>query len=195
MFAPHVTEACQHGFEFQRLHSLPRSTSRIHLTDGRLSKLARTSAIAFEESQPSFVYSGNLTALEPANGSLPSDYCWYLSSCRLTDVVEIIPCREERKDSPIIGILLRYSDNRRACLGQYRLDWTTRPLQVNSENLKVGFHIAGNGAQQVMEVVVNSALIQGSYAWKEIPWSGKLDWWFLKNACVLRHPEMKALEM
>ncbi|KAF4630005.1 hypothetical protein G7Y89_g8137 [Cudoniella acicularis] len=94
-------------------------------------------SIAFEEWQPSFTYNANLAALKPAHSSLPGGTHWYYSSCRLSGVVEITPCCEREKDGgPTIGMLLRYRDNRHECVGQYRLDWTTQPLQVSSKYLK-----------------------------------------------------------
>lgn len=196
MFAPYIRNACHKGFEYRQLHSPPNTLSPIYFANSYLSTSpTKIFAIAFEGSQPSFTYSGNIAAaLQPVHGSLTGDINWYYSSCRLSDVVEITPCRAQRKDSgPIIGMLLRYRDNRRGCLGQYRLDWTTQPLQVSSKYLNIGLLAAGTGEQQVIELAVGTESIHDSYTWRQIPWSGTLEWWFLKNVCVLSHPEMVAI--
>lgn len=187
MFAPHIRNASQLGYEFRQLHAPPQLSSQIYFANhGLTASLTQISAIAFQQSQPSLTYFGNLPALEPVHGCLSG---WYYSSCRLSDVVEITPCR--KANGLIIGMLLRYSNDHRECVGQYHLDRTTRSLQVSSKYLNIGLHAAGTGQQQVMELAVDTELFQASCAWKQIPWSGTLDWWFRVDVCVPHHPQMR----
>lgn len=84
-------------------------------------------------------------------------------------------------------MLLRYRDGRRACLGQYRLDWIAASLSVNhSQPLKIGF--ARSPARQPYVAVIR----QGDGAndpehvrWLEVLWQGKLEWWAAQGQCRL----------
>jgi len=47
---------------------------------------------------------------------------WYYTNCRLEDIAETICCVDNNASHrPVIGMLLRYANGRRACVGQFGL--------------------------------------------------------------------------
>lgn len=66
---------------------------------------------------------------------------YFYSSASLEHVVEVTPCQRELATySPIIGLLLRYADGQRACVGEFRMDCIGETLEVDaSHRLHLGF--------------------------------------------------------
>ena len=110
------------------------------------------------------------------------------------------------KKSPaalFIGMILRYRDNHRAGVGQFRWDWATRPVEVGSRTmLHIGFRILeghhGNSDDfydaddaidaNVAYLDIYSPEDRESYSsWLEIPLSGTLEWWFAPHASKIYH--------
>jgi hypothetical protein len=131
--------------------------------------------------------SGQAPPMLLANG--PS---WYYSDASLEDVVEITPCRwhepGQQSHSKIIGLLLRYSNGSRACLGEFRLDCACTPLRVgDTEKLHLGFNMTPRPypVPYLAEIRFSSPPAPSDWEldeqWLEIPWKGILQWWFKHN--------------
>ncbi|KAK2036466.1 hypothetical protein LZ31DRAFT_561119 [Colletotrichum somersetense] len=86
--------------------------------------------IAFDSPEPKKPLDYTITLPKPSN--IPgSDY--FYSTATLGGVNEITPCQARiNGQTKVIGLLLRYSDGYRACLGQIRLDCLSTSLQVGS---------------------------------------------------------------
>ena len=112
---------------------------------------------------------------------------WFYSYCSMEDVVEINLCVDKTASHrPIVGMLLRYSNMHRACVGQFRLDWAHRPLQVNQAGrLHIGMKKTGKGHSYIADININSPTDRGSTTQFDIPWNGILEWSFSHRQCVL----------
>lgn len=132
--------------------------------------------------------SGQAPPLLYANGS-----SWYYSDASLEGVVEITPCRwheaGQQSHSKIIGLLLRYSNGSRACLGEFRLDCASTPLRVgDTEKLRLGFNLTHPlRLPYLAEIRFSPPPAPSDWEpdeqWLEIPWKGTLQWWFVRNHC------------
>ncbi|KAF5124181.1 hypothetical protein E5D57_012109 [Metarhizium anisopliae] len=112
------------------------------------------------------------------------------SCCRLENVAAVTPCRGKRlRHQPIIGMLLQYHDGTRACVGQYRLDWTLNTVAIRPELpmwLRQGE--IERDKKYVSEVRLNGRqVVDGAQSWQEIPWHGKLEWWYLRQEARVIH--------
>ena len=132
--------------------------------------------------------SGQAPPLLYANGS-----SWYYSDASLEGVVEITPCRwheaGQQSHSKIIGLLLRYSNGSRACLGEFRLDCASTPLLVgDTEKLRLGFNLTHPlRLPYLAEIRFSPPPAPSDWEpdeqWLEIPWKETLQWWFVRNHC------------
>lgn len=118
---------------------------------------------------------------------------WYYTNCRLEDVVGITCCIDQAAShKPIIGMLLRYSDDRRACVGQYRLDWALDTFSVDrSCTLSIGLGRTKRRFQYVAELGLQRPRTTdpGSLSWINVDWHGRLEWWFSQRQCKLIYSE------
>jgi hypothetical protein len=186
VFAPYADRS-RSELQYFQLHLIHRAPSRIYLAEPR----SKIEAVAFDDWQ----HTAACDPIFPATISrLPwvDEESWYHSSCSLSDIVEVIPCHEkEGKRRHIIGMLLRYRDNRRACVGYYRQDWTTQPLQVYGSFFKIGLAGPGNrrrNGYRVMAIKTDiTAFCHDSYTWRQLPWSGILEWWFTRCTSYVSH--------
>lgn len=116
---------------------------------------------------------------------------WHYTNCRMEGVQEITPCVGMLEYRPVIGMLLRYHDGRRACLGQYRLDWAAGPLVVDpSRPLRMGF-ARSPGLLPYVAVATQDegGAEREGMRWLEIPWQGRLEWWFAEGQCRLDYSD------
>jgi hypothetical protein len=87
----------------------------------------------------------------------------------------------ETKYSKIAGLVFRYADGREASIGCFRFDWSDEPLETSDSR---GFFVGtcpGKIAQLPSHVAVVSIVRpedEGEWTWRELPWSGTLEWWF-----------------
>lgn len=86
-------------------------------------------------------------------------------------------------------MLLQYHDGTRACVGQYRLDWTLDTVAIQPELpmwLRQGE--IERDKKYVSEVRLNGRqVVDGAESWQEIPWHGKLEWWYLRQEARVIH--------
>lgn len=85
-------------------------------------------------------------------------------------------------------MLVRYGNGDRACVGQYRVDWTgdTRTV-VTSEMLRIGVGKTRGGFPYVAKVGVRGLATADAdkLVWMDVPWRGRLEWWFSQRQCRL----------
>jgi hypothetical protein len=107
----------------------------------------------------------------------------YFSSCRLEDVVELIPCRCRRHEycpvGMVTGMLVRYANGDRACVGSFRFDWAEASCEVGPGGR---FWLGCSYEPKMVVAVSNEAPPLGytydGLSWVEVPCEGKLEWWF-----------------
>ncbi|KAI0434048.1 hypothetical protein F5Y09DRAFT_328644 [Xylaria sp. FL1042] len=107
---------------------------------------------------------------------------WYYTNCRLEDVTEITCCSDKAAPHrPIIGMLLRYSNG-------ITLDTLTmnplRPLSIGFGKTKRRFsYVAEVNLKELGEPGL------GSISRMDIPWHGRLEWWFSQRQCKLYYSD------
>jgi hypothetical protein len=103
----------------------------------------------------------------------------------LDSVVEVTPCLSEVKgfEPVIVGLIFRYKDGRRASIGQIRLDRFQPALEVDiaSMGMCLRFVRSAQGFINVIGVDVQTCPPSDEQVYDarlEVPWQGKLEWWF-----------------
>lgn len=128
-------------------------------------------------STPQFLY---------RNGQGVDDVDLYFSSASLHDVKEVTVCYSPTGTVlggstlyPVVGMMFHYEDGRRACVGQYRLDWAKKSLQVGEEpKLCMGFgRVEENDNAHMMAVELSSPTDRADWEWVDVPFRGQLEWW------------------
>lgn len=118
---------------------------------------------------------------------------WYYTNCRLEDVVEITCCTDRTAShKPIIGMLIGYGNGRRACVGQYRMDWAMETLTVSpSGRLRIGLGKTRRNFPYVASISLPGLATpdSDSLSWMDMPWHGKLEWWFSQRQCRLYYSD------
>ncbi|UNI23928.1 hypothetical protein JDV02_009718 [Purpureocillium takamizusanense] len=116
---------------------------------------------------------------------------WYYTYCMLENVVEIACCVDRTiSHRPIIGMLMYYGDGHRACIGQYRLDWVVDRFSVDPAMLlRIGLAKTRRNLPYVVRICLRkpAATVSGPISWMDVPWQGKLEWWFSQRQCRLYH--------
>jgi hypothetical protein len=142
-------------------------------------------------------YPPSLTPLVERPLGLRDKHPWFYTSCPMHDVVEITCCRRCRAANDadadaaadITGMLLRYAGGGRACVGQYRPDRAASPIRADStQTLSFRLVPVGEYARRVDEVRLRGAASrQPDASWMDVPWSGRLEWWFSLGQSWLSH--------
>ncbi|OTB04404.1 hypothetical protein M426DRAFT_261938 [Hypoxylon sp. CI-4A] len=130
-----------------------------------------------------------------ADEDRPSPAPWFYSSCSMLGVAQITLCIDALSDhKPVIGMLLRYVDGRRECVGEMRFDMVTEPIQVGlSEKLHICTSTLSHGQDSsdgdastwkyVKAVTTQPPVVEvRGDTWLEVSWKGTLEWWF-SGAC------------
>lgn len=107
----------------------------------------------------------------------------------LEDVAEITIC-QMRSESyrPVIGLLILYRNGHRASVGQYRLDHVRETLTVEtSPKLCFGFARTKYHHAYIAKVTLFPPSDRMSYQWLDVPWKGRLEWWFSHEQSQLYH--------
>ncbi|KAI1496791.1 hypothetical protein F5X99DRAFT_51199 [Biscogniauxia marginata] len=171
-----------------RVFTAPEGATRIYFDDSPIgiSRLA-TSSPAEEGPAPS----------QNASSSRPFGTCiteFIYTSAFLHNVAEVIPCRQRYgTSSRITGLLICYSDKSRACVGEFRLDSVAATLQVGSSpKLYLGFARTEFTYPHVVRMELFPPEDGGSLEWLELPWEGKLEWWFSYWECQICHGDKRS---
>lgn len=116
---------------------------------------------------------------------------WYYTNCMLENVVEIACCVDGTvSHRPIIGMMVHYGDGHRACIGQCRLDWVLDKSPADpSRLLRIGLAKTRKNFRYVARITLGNpaAPVSDSLSWMDVPWHGKLEWWFSQRQCRLYH--------
>jgi len=178
-------------YQFDRIHTPPKSQSRIYFNEwDSVSTGNQVKFLGFERTE--------LPTPQPYPRSLvPISSCpqttynelWFYSFCSMEDVIRITLCVDKTVcHRPIIGMLLHYSDKHRACVGQFRLDWVLRPIEVNqAEKLHISIKRTKKGFPYVAYINVRSPIDRSSSSWLDVSWNGTLEWSFSHRQCKLRY--------
>lgn len=109
----------------------------------------------------------------------------------LEGVVDIACCVDMTiSHRPIIGMLMYYASGHRACIGQCRLDWVLDKSRVDPAILlRIGLAKTRKNFPYVAKICLSeqAATISDSISWMDVPWHGKLEWWFSQRQCQLYH--------
>lgn len=111
---------------------------------------------------------------------------YFYSSAILDDVVEVTLCRPPTKKK-VSGLLFRYADGRKACVGEIRLDYMDVPVPLSKLMalwLEFGW---GDRGVFVRSVCFSRPLKESASQWFEVPICGLLEWWFSSNQCKIYH--------
>lgn len=122
---------------------------------------------------------------------------WQYSSCSLENVVAIQLCVETPvRHQPVVGMLVSYADGHKECVGQWRFDWASKPIDTSGTD---GLHIChqrtrylSSGRHRYIGIVaVRTELRQTSPVadgeWSAVGWTGTLEWWFSRRYIWLYH--------
>ncbi|KAI1474946.1 hypothetical protein F4774DRAFT_429421 [Daldinia eschscholtzii] len=151
-----------------------------HYTERGIKKLATTSPAA-KEPEPHIYSCSQVPTC--ARGIL-------FSSAALQDVMEIIPCeRRHETHTAITGLLIRYANESRACVGEVRLDSLCTPIRVEGPSrLYLGFaKTMKYSFPYVASIAVHPPGDRGSYEWIELDWVETLEWWYESRQCKVWH--------
>ncbi|KHN94543.1 DNA helicase, ATP-dependent, RecQ type [Metarhizium album ARSEF 1941] len=170
-------------YTYSRIHEMGTSPSKVYLNevdsarDGQRARymgVHATTPTCWEKSV-------NPEAAIPKAVPRRFGQSLFFSCCRLENVEAVTPCCGKRqRHRPIIGMLLQYDDGTRSCVGQYRLDWALDPVVVQSE-LPMWIR---QGELEGSKKFVSEVRLHGrkdgdnAKSWQEIPWHGKLEWWY-----------------
>jgi hypothetical protein len=91
----------------------------------------------------------------------------------------------------VMGLVLHYEDGQQAAVGQVRTDrlQSTLAVDTSSPGLCLQFLRSTQGLVNVSSVNVQSRTVSDDKveARLEIPWQGKLEWWFCSTQSWLYH--------
>lgn len=119
---------------------------------------------------------------------------YFYTSAPLENIVEITLCDGTilgRRS--IIGLLFRYSDGTRTCVGQFRTDRPTMRLAVNkSTKMWLSFDTE-DGYPFVDSVGVCRSPKPMSRTCLYISWVGRLEWWFSYKQCKVYYQGQESI--
>ncbi|KAF5022890.1 hypothetical protein F66182_5050 [Fusarium sp. NRRL 66182] len=133
-----------------------------------------------------------LTPMPRHNPIQALHYSW----ASLNDVAEVLVCKSKNNTEDdqvaqrlslqpnydkVAGLLLRYANGNEASVGCFRFDWSEPPLSTSSTKglfLGIGPGRIGQISSHVAAVSVTPPDDAGKWTWRELPWTGTLEWWF-----------------
>ena len=145
-------------YQFDCIHTPPESQSRIYFNKwDSISAGNEVKFLGFEhnETPTPRPYPRSLVPISSCPQTTYNEP-WFYSFCSMKDIIEITLCVDKTAcHKPIIGMLLHYSDEHRACVGQFRLDWVLRPIVVNqARKLHIGIKRTKKGFPYVAYIDV-----------------------------------------
>lgn len=113
----------------------------------------------------------------------------FYSGATLSGAVQVSVCRiKHAAHSYIAGLLLRYSNGDRVCLGEVCPASAGPWLEVgSSESFWVGTSEMVDLGPYVARIELDPPDDMGQLRWTKFPWKGKLDWWFTYSQSKLFH--------
>ncbi|KAF6840317.1 hypothetical protein CPLU01_01341 [Colletotrichum plurivorum] len=159
-----------------RLLDLPPQDGEIHIFfDNR----NRVESLFFEEPEPTPGLRSDPVLPDPISPRPPHAVYkeqLFFSSASLDGIIQIIPCRRHaRGRSHVVGLLLEYSDGRRTCVGQFRLDSLDKRLLVrDSRHIWMGFYQDEKGPLVSAVELSESHLEQDGVSWLGLELTGGL---------------------
>lgn len=116
---------------------------------------------------------------------------WHYTSCTLENVVEIACCVDGTvSHRQIIGMMVHYGDGHRACIGQHGSDWLLDKSSADpSMLLRIGLAKTRKNLPYVARITLGNpaAPVSNLFSWMDVPWRGKLEWWFSLRQCRIFH--------
>jgi len=198
MFGPYLTDP---ELEFHRVYATDNRPSRVYfnewdpdqgppwVTHLGLEK-TETDTLVRSERNRQGRYPPSLIPSAPPPYTLYNEV-WFYTNCRMENIKEIVYCVDETvTDKPVTGMMLHYTNGRRSCLGQYRPDLALVSLRTDAtKKLRIGVGKTSKRFPFVAEVtvLVHGAAELRSSTWVDVPWHGRLEWWFTLRQCKLRH--------
>lgn len=142
-------------------------------------------AMALESPRPRASPQYTLDLPQPTRNLVESTapVSWFYSTASLRGVKEVVPSQRCKPGwhKVIVGLLLRYHDGRRACLGQVRLDSLMTPVEVGGHP---SFWLKTCEDNARFPFVMDVGLSSGGpcelhpYSEVEIRTDDSVDWWF-----------------
>lgn len=194
---------------YERIYTPPRHGSTIYFgaaaTEARRQRRTYSDDYIFH-----FAYHGATLPVpqkcpapfEPS--SLPMEaghqYRLYFSSLNLENVIEVTLCVSKGDFFPegVCGLLVRYANGDKACVGSFRFDWAAETYQVRrGDGLYLGITEKPNHftydkeppLRWVREVRFDSPVEKDGVSWMAVPWSGKLEFWLSRQQSRVYHTE------
>lgn len=127
--------------------------------------------------------------LLPAAPSPFPGYCpmqsYFYSSAILDDAAEVSFCRPPMQNK-VSGMLFRYADGRKACVGEIRLDCMDLPVPL-SKLMVLWLEFVWDHGIFVRSVRFSRPLKESTSQWFKVPICGRLEWWFVWTDCKIYH--------
>lgn len=141
--------------------------------------------LAFQTPEPT-PPSGSLALNQPLSQYPTSTFfeSYFYSAASLDGVDKIVPCqRYIRGRRHIIGLLLKFPDDRQFCLGQIHLDSLDTSFQGHShQNVWLGFS-TDDHRPFVSTLTLSEPKFTEGLSWLEVQLRGILEWWFSLRQC------------
>ncbi|KPM34085.1 hypothetical protein AK830_g12489 [Neonectria ditissima] len=118
---------------------------------------------------------------------------WFVSSCDMEGIVELTLCRDlSLTHKPILGILVKYENGHRDCLGQFRYDKLLERVRVDrTAELYIGSRRTARSFLYVVDVLTSPPADREELFWMEISRGGTMEWWSSLRHSVVRHTSTK----
>lgn len=174
--------------QLERMHTPPQTKSRIYFNAWDSLPEKEVRYLAFQGTEVPTVRNYP----EPLLPTMPGPYTtsnepWFFSTCNIRGSTEITLCKDASLGhTPIIGMLLRYADDHRACVGQFRFDMALETIRVEQDMvLYLGSRRTTKLYLYVAEVTVCPPF-DPDLTWINIPWERSLEWWWSSRHCIVR---------
>ncbi|KAI1500052.1 hypothetical protein F5X99DRAFT_430004 [Biscogniauxia marginata] len=194
VFGSH-SQILREGVQFDRVYSPPETPTRIFFnTWDSLQDEKEIKFLAYSNPEPPAPRPLPISAIPiwPVQNTRYNEL-WYYSSCAMRGITEITLCvNRNLPHKPITGMLLRYEDGHKACVGQMRLDWTLRPIVVGQAGkLRIGSLRTEKRFLYVAIISVRERVDRDDCSWLDVPWHGTLEWWFSLRNTVIRYSKVE----
>lgn len=115
---------------------------------------------------------------------------WFVSSCSMEGIVDIILCRDTAFDHrPITGMLLEYENGHRECLGQFRFNKTLEKMPVRHiRDLYISSLRTTRSYLYVADITTSPPPHDhGGLFWMQVSRYGTLEWWSSFHHSIIRY--------